>query len=167
MYIWKHYLDAQSFNLWQSSSKLDYIFINLNFSSRGGHSQTVVNTTAKKFWKTWTVTHLLKVRQNSGCIAGNDGWQFLYQKGHDNMLVDRGEEILFNIVIDSTGARFGGLSCVRLRCQLSFRLNMTSYVLVVSWNACLIKWKEDKMKTWISFLYILRADSGFYSTMGV
>lgn len=90
MYIWKHYLDAQSFNLWQSSSKLDSVFINLNFSSRGGHSQTVVNTTAKKFWKTWTVTHLLKVRQNSGCIAGNDGWQFLYQKGHDNMLVDRG-----------------------------------------------------------------------------
>lgn len=117
--MWKHYLDAQSFNLWQSSSKLDSVFINLNFPSRGGHSQTVVNTTAKKFWKTWTVTHLLKVRQNSGCIAGNDGWQFLYQKGHDNMLVDRGEEILFNIVIDSTGARFGGLSCVRLRCQLS------------------------------------------------
>lgn len=26
------------------------------------------------------------------------------------MLVDRGEEILFNIDIDSTGARFGGLS---------------------------------------------------------
>lgn len=87
------------------------------------------------------MTHLLKVRQNSGCIAGNDGWQFLYQKGHDNMLVDRGEEILFNIVIDSTGARFGGLiiMCKTSMSTLSFRLNMTSYVLVVSWNACLIK----------------------------
>lgn len=126
----------------------------------------MVNTTAKKFWKTWTVTHLLKVRQNSGCIVDNDGWQFLYQKGHDNMLVGRGEEILFNIVIDSTGARFGGLSCVRLWCQLS-RLNMTSYVLVVSWNACFIKWRENKMNTWISFLYILRTNSGFHSTMGV
>lgn len=57
--------------------------------------------------------------------------------------------------------------CKTSMSTLSFRLNMTSYVLVVSWNACLIKWSEDKMKTWISFLYILRADSGFYSTVGV
>lgn len=64
---------------------------------------------------------------------------FCIKKGHDNMLVDRGEEILFNIVIDSTGARFGGLSCKTSMSTLSFRLNMTSYVLVVSWNACLIK----------------------------
>lgn len=36
MDIWKHYLHAQSFNLWQSLLKLDSVFINLNFPKPRG-----------------------------------------------------------------------------------------------------------------------------------
>lgn len=55
------------------------------------------------------------------------------------MLVDRGEEILFNIVIDLIGVCFGGLLCKILMLIFLFCLNMILYVFVVFWNVCLIK----------------------------